>query len=249
MSHAAATAHLASSLSVVDLLVAAFSHLELKGVNLSNPDRNRLILSKGHAVSALYALLAESGYFPVEWLQDFNKDGGRLPEQPSPRCVPGIELATGSLGHGLSVGLGLALGFRIRGRDRQVVVVLSDGECQEGSVWEAAMMAGHQGLTHLTALIDHNKWQATGRTNEFVGLEPLAPKWEAFGWQTVEVDGHDLGQLRDALAHRDQRRPTAIVAHTVKGKGVSFMEDDNNWHYRSPNATELVQALAELGLT
>ena len=246
MSSRAQTAHLASALSVVECLVAASRYLTLDPAKHASPERDRLILSKGHAVSALYALLAHEGFFPKQWLETFNEDGGRLPEQPSPRCVPGIELATGSLGHGLSVGLGMALAARIQRRSSRVVVVLSDGECQEGSVWEAAMMASQHELPGLTAIVDHNKWQATGRTNQFVSLEPLAPKWEAFGWRTLEVDGHSLQELHQALESTRDQRPTAIVAHTVKGKGVSFMEDDNNWHYRSPNADELARALVEL---
>jgi len=246
MSHRAGTAHLASSLSVVEILAAASSWLELDPQRHQSSERNRLILSKGHAVSALYALLARLGFIEPELLNTYNEDGGCLPEQPSPGCVPGVELATGSLGHGLSVGLGMALAARIQQRKSRIVVVLSDGECQEGSTWEAAMMASRYPLPMLTAIVDHNKWQATGRTNEFVGLEPLAPKWEAFGWRTLEVDGHSLEQLNAALRSSRDQRPTAIVAHTVKGKGIRFMEDDNNWHYRSPNTEELERALAEL---
>lgn len=247
MSNSAQTAHLASALSVTDILVASAHSLNLEASLAEVPHRNRLILSKGHAVSALYAILAELDFFPLDWLSQYNQDGGSLPEQPSPRCLPGVELATGSLGHGLPVALGMALGARLSNWSSRYIVVMSDGECQEGSVWEAAMMAPHHGLSSLTAIIDHNKWQATGRTQEITGLEPLASKWRAFGWQTHEVDGHDIGAVLEAL-DAPQDGPKVIVAHTIKGKGVTFMEDDNNWHYRSPTSEEVGLAFTELGL-
>ena len=251
MSHLAGTAHLASALSCVDILVAAYWRaLRIDAEQPSDPDRDRFILSKGHAISALYAVLALRGFFPVEALQTYNQDGGCLPEQPSPQCVPGVELATGSLGHGLPVGVGMALAARIQGRDYRVVVVLSDGECNEGSVWEAALFAPAQRLENLMVVVDYNKWQATGRSHEIMALQPLSRKWEAFGWRTCEVDGHDLEALEAALSQAPDGsgQPLAIIAHTVKGKGVSFMEDDNNWHYRSPSAEELARARQELGL-
>jgi transketolase len=250
MSHAAETAHLGSSLSCVDLLVAAYSTLRADPKNPDDPDRDRIILSKGHAVSALYATLAERGYISADELKTYNKEGGRLPEQPSPRCVPGVELATGSLGHGLCVGGGMALAARLQKKSYRVCVIMSDGECQEGSVWEAALFAAAQKLDRLVAIVDYNKLQATGRSNEIMALAPFKAKWQAFGWTAHEIDGHDVGAVAELLRKvpDGSGRPVAIVANTVKGKGVSFMEDDNNWHYLSPNEEHLRKAKAELGL-
>ncbi len=248
MSHRAGSAHLAGALSCVDLLVALYwTKMSLDPSKPADPARDRLVFSKGHAVSALYVALAKRGFFPVEELLQFNEEGSRLPEQPSPGCVPGVEWATGSLGHGLGVGLGMALASQIQKRPYEVFVVMSDGECQEGSVWEAAMLAPRLRLGNLTALVDFNKWQATARSNETMAMEPMGAKWSAFGWEAREVDGHDMKQILEALhAPRRPGTPLAIVAHTVKGKGVSFIEDDNNWHYRSPSAEEVVKARVEL---
>jgi transketolase len=250
MSHEAKTAHLGSSLSVVDILVAAYwGALRLDPQALDAPDRDRLILSKGHAASALYAVLARWGAFSPLLLDTYGRDGGQLGEHPSP-STPGVEAATGSLGHGLSLGIGMALAGRIQKHNFRVYAVLSDGECNEGSVWEAAMMAAAQRLDNVVAIIDYNKWQATDRSDEVMALSPLREKWQSFGWTAHEVDGHDTQALSDLLRQvpDGSGKPVAIVAHTVKGKGVSFMEDDNNWHYRIPTATELDRALEELGL-
>lgn len=250
MSHQTGAPHLGSSLSCVDILVAAyFGFVALDPQHPDDPDRDRFILSKGHAAPALYATLAERGVIPSDWLAEFACDGSRLPEQMSPGCAPGIEAATGSLGHGLSLGAGMALAARIRQRPYRVWTVLSDGECNEGSVWEAAMFAAAQKLDRLVAVVDYNGWQATGRSDEVLALSPLKDKWTAFGWNTYEVDGHDIEQLQGALADAAQSsgRPSCLIARTIKGKGISFMEDDNNWHYRIPNADEVQAALVELG--
>ncbi len=250
MSHRAGSAHLASALSCVDLLVAAYGAImNIDPLNPSSPNRDRLILSKGHAVAALYAVLARSGFFHPDELQDFNVDGGHLPEQPSPGCAPGVEWATGSLGHGLNVGIGMALAARIQRCSYRTFVIMSDGECNEGTTWEGAMFAPAHRLNHLTIAVDYNKWQATGRSEEILSLKPLARKWEAFGWDAVEIDGHDLPALVREFSVIHPEKPRAIIAHTTKGKGVSFMEDDNNWHYRAPTAQEVVMAKQELGIS
>jgi len=193
--------------------------------------------------------LAERGFFPLEHLEDFGKPGSVFHEHPpKPGYVPGIEAATGSLGHGLPMALGMALAARIQQRPIRCYALLSDGECNEGTIWEAAMLAAAQKVSSLTAIIDYNKWQATGRSQEIMALDPLAAKWEAFGWHAQEIDGHDFEAIKAALdkAHAEDKRPSVIVAHTVKGKGVSFMEDDNNWHYRTPNDEEMAAAIDEL---
>jgi len=250
MAHHGKSPHVASCLSCVDILVAAYCDvLRVAPTNAADPDRDRFILSKGHAAPALYAILAERGFFSETLLESYNRDGAVLAEQPVPGSVPGLEAATGSLGHGLSLGLGMALAGRIQQRAYRVYVTLSDGECNEGSTWEAALFAPAQRLDNVCAIVDYNRWQATGRSDEIMALQPLRDKWQAFGWSARALDGHDLGALCAALANvpDGSGRPVALIAHTVKGKGVSFMEDDNNWHYRSPSADDLRAALVELG--
>ena len=249
MSHTARAPHLGSCLSCVDILVAAYwSVLDVDPTQPTADGRDRLILSKGHGAAALYATLAHRGFFPLEDLATFNQPGSNLPEQPSPGGAPGIEAATGSLGHGLSIGLGMALAARIKHLPYRVYVVLSDGECNEGSVWEAAMFAAANKLSNVVAIVDFNRWQATGRSEEIMAISPLAEKFAAFGWSACEVDGHDISALADTMkaAPNEPGKPTALIARTVKGKGISFMEDDNNWHYRIPNQEELQAALDEL---
>ncbi len=215
-----------------------------------HPLRDRFILSKGHAAAALYAALAMKGFFPHQELDTYCKDGGRLAEHPPANLLPGVEAATGSLGHGLPLGCGMALSGRIKGEAFRVFALLSDGENNEGSVWEAAMFAAAQRLENVCVVIDYNKWQATARSNETLMLAPLADKWTAFGWDAREIDGHDVGALAEAMQRvpNGSGKPVALIAHTIKGKGVSFMEDDNNWHYRAPTADEVVKARKELGL-
>jgi transketolase len=251
MCHASSSAHLGSSLSCIDVLTAAYWHvLRIDPKNPADPLRDRFILSKGHAAMAIYATLAMRGYFPEAELDTYNQDNGRLAEHPPANLLPGVEAATGSLGHGLPIGIGMAVAGRIKGQSYRVYALMSDGENNEGSVWEAAMFAAAQKLENLCIIVDYNKWQATARSNETLMLAPLREKWAAFGWDAHEINGHDVGALAAAMSNipNGSGRPVALIAHTVKGKGVSFMEDDNNWHYRAPTAEEVVKARKELGL-
>ncbi|MDR6742572.1 transketolase [Herbaspirillum huttiense F1] len=249
--HRTQTPHLGSCLSCVDILTAAyFSTLRIDPSRPADPLRDRFILSKGHGAAALFQVLALRGFYPIAMLDDYGKDGGIFAEHPpTPDHLPGIEAATGSLGHGLPIGLGMALAGRIQQQRYDVTVLLGDGECNEGSVWEAAMMAAAQRTGNLMVLVDFNKWQATGRSEEVLALNPLVDKWRAFGWDAMEIDGHDMATLVEIMGRprAPEGKPIAVVAHTVKGKGVSFMEDDNNWHYRIPNADEVAAAYQELG--
>lgn len=248
-SHLSGTPHLGSCLSCVDLLIYLYwAVLKISPRNPRDAHRDRFILSKGHAAPVLFQVLAERGFFSVDDLEHYGENGSIFGEHPpAPKYLPGIEAATGSLGHGLPMGVGMALAAHILGADYRTFVVLSDGECNEGSVWEAALMAAAQKLHSLTVFVDYNKWQATGRSNDVLGLAPLADKWAAFGWFVHEIDGHDFSAIEAAVAARDElKRPKIIVAHTVKGKGVTFMEDDNNWHYRIPTADEVRKAAVEL---
>lgn len=251
MSYAAQAAHLASSLSCCDIVTAAYWHV--LRIDPANPQallRDRFILSKGHAAAALYAALAFKGFFPLTELDTYCQNGGRLAEHPPANMLPGVEAATGSLGHGLPLGCGMALAGRIKGEDFRIFALLSDGENNEGSVWESAMFAAAQKLENICVIIDYNKWQATARSNDTLMLAPLRDKWAAFGWDAHEIDGHDIGVLAQMMQRipNGSGKPVALIANTVKGKGVSFMEDDNNWHYRAPTADEVLRAHRELGL-
>jgi len=245
MVHAAGTSHIGSCLSAADLLAVLYADvLRHDPARPAWPDRDRLVLSKGHAAAALYAALAHSGYFPVSELETLCQADSLLLGHVS-HHIPGVEFSTGSLGHGLSLGAGVALAAKLDDASFRSFVILSDGECDEGSIWEAALFAGHHALGGLTVLIDYNKIQSFGRTAEVLDLEPLAEKWRAFRWHVSEVDGHDHAQLAAALAPRHPR-PHVLICHTVKGKGVSFMEDRLEWHYRSPDREQLSHALAEI---
>lgn len=249
LAHAKQVGHLGSAFSVVDLLVCLyFGYLRLDPQRPRDPDRDRFILSKGHGCSALYAVLAERGFFPKEELQTFVQNGSRLPAHPSSLLLPGVEASTGSLGHGLSIGLGMALAARMDGGDYRTVVLVSDGECDEGSTWEAALAASHWRLGSLTCIVDYNKIQSFGRVSEVMALEPFADKWRAFGWHVQEVCGHDHREIQEALVQTEKHtnRPRVIIAHTVKGKGVSFMQDTVDWHYWAPNDEQYALAMSEL---
>jgi len=251
LSNSARTPHLGSSLSCVDILVALYWNvLNLTPENPDATDRDRFILSKGHAASTLYAVLNRRGYISDELLKSYATPGGVLPEHPIYKSAPGIEATSGSLGHGLSLGLGMALSAKINSLSYRVYILLSDGECNEGSVWEAALMAPEQGLDNLVAIVDFNKWQATGRSEEITALKPLAEKFESFGWSSYEINGHQADEISNILnkVPDGSGKPVAVIAHTVKGKGISFMEDDNNWHYRIPDDKEVLDAIKELEL-
>ncbi|NDC36984.1 MAG: transketolase [Proteobacteria bacterium] len=241
--------HVGSCLSISDIIAVLYS--EVLRVDPSAPraaGRDRFIVSKGHAAAAIYAVLAECGFFPVEQLSSHYRDGATL-------CghvitdVPGIELSTGSLGHGLPVGVGMALSAKLDGVGHRVFVLLSDGECDEGSNWEAILFAAHHKLNNLTVIVDYNKIQSLKSVEETLALEPFADKWRSFRWELVEVDGHDHDAMRRAFdaPPSDNGMPRCILAHTTKGKGVSFMENSVLWHYRSPQGEELAAALRELG--
>jgi transketolase len=250
MLHRARGSHVGSCFSMTDLLAVLYgSVLRVDPARPDWEDRDRLLVSKGHAAAAVYATLAECGFFPIDWLDTYCADGSRLAGHVTHHGVPGVEVSSGSLGHGLSFACGMALAGKRDGRPYRTFVLLSDGECDEGSTWEAALFAPHHRLDNLVAVVDYNKIQSFGTVKEVLDLEPLADKWRAFGWAVREVDGHDLARVRDTLAAvpLEPGRPSAVIAHTVKGKGVSFMEDRLAWHYQSPTGEQLAQALRELG--
>jgi len=245
----AKTSHIGSCLSVADILAVLYgSVLRVKPDQPEWADRDRLIVSKGHAAAVTYAAVAEAGFMPAERLGEYARNGGQLYGHVTHMGVPGVEMSNGSLGHGLPVGTGMALAARRDGRAWRVFVVMSDGECDEGSNWEAILFAAHHRLDNLVILIDYNKIQSLDFVDKTIGLEPLADKFRAFGWGVREVDGHDVGAIRRTLDSLpfEPGRPNAVIAHTVKGKGVSWMEGKVLWHYRPPAEDELAKALAEV---
>ena len=251
MTHISRGSHIGSVFSVAEIIAVLYTGvLHVDPRNPRMPDRDRLILSKGHAGSAVYAALAETGFFPVEQLKTHYANGAILSGHVSHKGVPGVEVSTGSLGHGLSVGAGMALGAKMDGASWRTWVVLGDGECDEGSVWEAALQAAQYGLDRLCAIVDYNHMQSLFTVEETLRLEPFEEKWKDFGWNAASVNGHDVRALRDACGWaRDQAgsgKPSVILAHTVKGKGVSFMENNILWHYRTPQGEEYEAALKEL---
>ena len=249
MTNAGKSSHVGSVLSMADIVAVLYGRiLRVDPARPDRPDRDRFVLSKGHAGSGVYAALAERGFFPVEELESHCRNGSRLSGHVSHKGVPGVELSTGSLGHGLAVATGMALAAKLDGAPYRVFVVQSDGECDEGSVWEAALFASHHCLDNLTLVIDYNKIQSLTSVAATLALEPFADKWRAFGWSAAEVDGHDHVALRDTLerAPLAPGKPSVVIAHTTKGKGVSFMENAVLWHYRSPQGDEFEAAMKEL---
>jgi transketolase len=244
-----ASGHPGGSLSAVEIVTALYfgGFLRYDPANPDWSDRDRFILSKGHGVPVQYAALAEAGFFDADELGTLRRIDSRLQGHPVLGTAPGIEASTGSLGQGLSIGLGMALAARLDGADWRVIVLLGDGECQEGQVWEAVLAAGHHRPDNLVAIVDYNKFQLDGAIEEIIGLKPFAPKWESMGWAVREIDGHDLNEVVAALDWAYARgAPACIIAHTVKGKGVSFMEGDNAYHGVAPTESELAAALGEL---
>ena len=251
MTHWGKSSHIGSSLSMVELLAVLYG--KVLRVDPRNPEweeRDRFILSKGHGCAAYYAVLAEVGFFPVDWLKTFYRDGSKLAGHATHTHLPGVEISTGSLGHGMSIATGMALAAKRDGKSQRVFCLLSDGECDEGSTWEPVLFAPQHKLDNLVAIVDYNKIQSLGHVKDVIDLEPLAEKWRTFGWAVREIDGHDLSEIETALQDLpfESEKPSCIVAHTVKGKGISFMEDKLLWHYRTPQGEELEAALEELGV-
>src|SRR5690349_136967 len=244
MVDSAGLGHIGGDLSVTDILVTLFGAvLDVDPTDPARADRDRFILSKGHCAGALYATLAHCGFFPRAELETFMAPLSPLNGHPNRTKVPGVETNTGPLGHGFPVGVGAALAAKLRGAGYRTFVVLGDGELQEGSNWEAAMTAAHYDLSNLTAIVDRNRLQQGARTEDTKTLEPLADKWAAFGFETRVIDGHDYAQLLEALAPSTTGRPVAVIANTIKGKGVSFMEDRVEWHHKVPSAEQVQTAL------
>ena len=249
MTSSGGSSHVGSVFSMADILAVLYGRvLEVDPKRPDWVDRDRFILSKGHAGAGVYAALAEVGFFPVEDLARHCQDGSNFSGHVSHKGIPGVELSTGSLGHGLSVGAGMAYAAAVDGRKHRVVVLLSDGECDEGSIWEAVLFAAHHKLSRLTAIVDYNKIQSLKPVPETLGLEPFADKWRSFGWRVLEVDGHDPDALERVLRTEPDAagQPTCVIAHTVKGKGVSFMEHTVLWHYRTARGDEFAAAEREL---
>lgn len=249
MTYAAGSGHPGGSLSAADLMAALyFRVLRHDPKNPQWEDRDRFVLSKGHVAPVLYAALAESGYFPVEDLITLRKLGSKLQGHPVRGKVPGVEMSTGSLGQGISMACGIALAGKMDGKDYKTYCLLGDGELQSGQVWEAAMFAGHYKLSNLIAIVDRNNLQISGNTEEVMGLEPLTEKWKAFGWNVINIKGHNMRQVVEALekARANVTRPTVIIMKTVKGQGVSFMENNPDFHGKACNAEEYEQAVKEL---
>lgn len=250
MTHISHGSHIGSILSVADIIAVLYNDIaNVDPKNPKMPDRDRIILSKGHAGAAIYAALAEKGFFNVEELKTHYADGSKLSGHVSHKGIPGVEFSTGSLGHGLSVAAGMAYGAKKDGKLHKVFVICGDGECDEGAVWEAALVANHFKLNNLVAVIDHNKMQSLDFCENTIALSPFTDKWKAFGWNVIDIDGHNQDALRDSFAKAKESidKPTVIIANTIKGKGISFMENDILWHYRFPHeGEEYDSAVAEL---
>ncbi len=250
MTHGAKSGHPGGSLSACEILTALyFKEMRVDPKNPKWEDRDRFVLSKGHATPVLYATLSERGFFPKEELSKFRKIDSMLQGHPDMKGIPGVDMSTGSLGQGLAAANGMALSAKLDNKDFRVYALVGDGEIQEGIIWEATMLAAHYQLDNLTVFIDHNGLQIDGFNKDVMNIEPIDKKFEAFGWNVLKIDGHDFGQIFDALENskKTKGKPTLIIANTIKGKGVSFMENQASWHGTAPNAEQAQKAFAELG--
>ena len=245
MTHVGNSSHVASALSMIDILSVIYSEMNIDPESPRSDDRDRFILSKGHAGAAIYAVLAELGFLPIEILKTHCQDGSILSGHVSHKDIPGVELSTGSLGHGLPVAVGMSYAAKLKNKKHRIFALLSDGELDEGSNWEAILFSAHHKLKNLFMIIDYNKLQSLKSIEETLELEPLKKKMMAFGWDTVELDGHNHQELMKSI-HSSSDLPKCIIAHTTKGKGVSFMENKVLWHYKSPSNEELQKALEEI---
>lgn len=249
MTSKAKASHIGSCLSMADLLAVLYQ--DILRINCKNPvweDRDRFILSKGHGAAIYYAVLAEKGFIPKEWLTSYAEDNSKLSAHVNSHNIPGVEVSSGSLGHGLPIACGMAVAAAAAKKNHRIFVLLSDGELDEGSTWESILFAAHHNLSNLTAIIDYNKIQGFGDVNEILNLEPLDEKFKTFGWSALRIDGHNIQEIYNSLSTVPvgDEKPTVIIADTVKGKGVSFMENKLLWHYRSPNRDELIKAISEV---
>ncbi|OGT34319.1 MAG: transketolase [Gammaproteobacteria bacterium RIFCSPHIGHO2_02_FULL_39_13] len=243
------SSHIGSSFSVIDILAVLYSDvLRISPATYRSVERDYFILSKGHGVAAMYATLAAYGFISEEELTTYCQNDSRLFGHVTANGVPGVELSTGSLGHGLPVASGIAKAFKLDKKSNRVFVLLSDGECDEGTTWESALFCAHHQLDNVNMIVDYNKLQGLGTVEEIMRLEPFSDKWKAFGWNVVEIDGHDHADIKTQLNKKNiSNKPTIIIAHTVKGRGVGFMENKLQWHYASPNAEQFNLAQKELG--
>lgn len=240
--------HIAPSYSIVELLVYLYEKvLRINPKRPNDPKRDKFILSKGWGISALYSILAHKDFFDQKLLESYCENGSKMIGISTLNNIPGIDASTGSIGHGFPIAAGMALAMKLKKIDRRVYVILGDGECDEGSIWETALISSHYKLNNLIAFIDYNKWQSFGRTNEVLNLEPFKEKWQAFNWQVMEIDGHNFSEIASAVAkgHLSKKKPTMIIAHTIKGKGLSIIEDNNDYHYKTPRDKELEVAKKE----
>lgn len=241
------SSHIASVFSMADILAELYgNYLNIDPGDDKSPNRDRFILSKGHGGAGVYAALARKGFIDESILLSHYQNGSKLSGHVSHKEIPGVEFSTGSLGHGLPVCVGIALDAKLSKKNFKTVCLLGDGECNEGTTWESALIAAHHNLSSLTVIIDANKYQSLKTTAETLNLEPFREKWISFGWKVIEIDGHDIPSIREALELKTNFHPKCIIANTIKGKGVSFMENNILWHYRSPQGQEFNQALKEL---